>query len=216
MFGAKPFLTDLEKNSYALDMINDDFRHYADELRLVSFYEMLKLNIGMQSALIVEKDSAYIGLRHERIQPLNADHRTICKFGSADDPNYIKAITAIASIVEDVLSKTSTKKDREQRLQLSTLQTYLDMTDKPVDDLSNEKDGQTKGSCTWIEEREGFQSWLEPAVPAVPLYWIYAPPATGKTVLAAHIISHIQGLHRDCSYYFFRHGQQDGNGLSAM
>jgi SpoVK/Ycf46/Vps4 family AAA+-type ATPase len=90
------------------------------------------------------------------------------------------------------------------------------VTDKPIDDLGNEKDRQTKGSCTWITEREDFLSWFELTTPATSLYWIHAPPATGKTVLAAHIITHVQSTHRDCSYYFFKHGEQGGDSISAM
>jgi hypothetical protein len=216
MFGVKLFLSNLKKYSHALEMINDDFRHYADEVRLVSFYETLKLNLRFQSALIVEKDSASIGLKHERIQPLNADHRTVCKFDSRDDPNYTKVKNALASVVEDILDNTTTKRDKEERLQISLLQAYLGVTDKPIDDLGNEKDRQTKGSCTWITEREDFLSWFELTTPATSLYWIHAPPATGKTVLAAHIITHVQSTHRDCSYYFFKHGEQGGDSISAM
>ncbi|KAF2131995.1 hypothetical protein P153DRAFT_310495 [Dothidotthia symphoricarpi CBS 119687] len=216
MFSVKPFLSDLEKNSPGLDMINDDFRHYADEVRLLSFYETLRLNLGVQSALIVEKDSASIGLKHERIQPLNADHRTVCKFSSTHDPNYIKVKNALASIVEDILGDTLVRQGDEEQFQISTLQTYLGVTDKPTDELNNEQDSQTRGSCSWIEKRSGFQSWVEISTPAVPLYWIHAQPGTGKTVLAGHVITHLQTIGHDCSYYFFKHGQEGMNTLSAM
>ncbi|CAN9391730.1 unnamed protein product [Alternaria alternata] len=216
MFNTKPFLTDLEKNSLGLDIINDDFRHYADEVRLLSFYETLKLNLGVQSALIVEKDSASIGLKHERIQPLNADHRTVCKFDSIYDSNYVKVKNAIASIVEDILGDTILKNGDEERAQISALQTYLDVLDRPIDELNNEQDNQVAGSCSWIENREGFQSWTGVLTPSVPLYWISAQPATGKTVLAGHVITQLQSEGLDCSYYFFKHGQKGRNTLSAM
>jgi WD40 repeat protein len=216
VFGVKPFLSDLEKNSPGLDMINDEFRHYADELRLFSFYETVPLNLGVQSALIVEKDSASIGLKHERIQPLNADHRTVCKFSNVHDSNYIKVKNALASIVEDILGDTLARKDNEERLQISTLQTYLGVTDKPIDELNNEQHNQTEGSCSWIEKRDGFRLWLEATTPTVPLYWIHAQPATGKTVLAGHVITQLQNIGQDCSYYFFKYGQTGNSILSAM
>jgi len=216
MFNTKPFLADLEKNSLGLDIINDDFRHYADEVRLLSFYETLKLNLGVQSALIVEKDSASIGLKHERIQPLNADHRNVCKFDSVYDSNYIKVKNAIASIVEDILGDTLARNDDEERAQISAIQIYLDVMDRPIDELNNEQDNQISGTCSWIEKREGFQSWFGMPCPSVPLYWISAQPATGKTVLAGHVITELQAESRDCSYYFFKHGQKGRNTLSAM
>jgi hypothetical protein len=216
VFSVKPFLSDLEKNSSSLDMINDEFRHYADEVRLWSFYETLRLNIGVQSVLIVEKDSASIGFKHERILPLNANHRTVCKFDSIQDSNYIKVKNALASIVEDILSTTLIKRVDEEQLQIAALQTYLGVTDRPIDELNNEQDNQTAGSCSWIETREGFQSWLEASTPTTSIYWIHAQPATGKTVLTGHIITQLQDDDRDCCYYFFKHGQRGRNTLSAM
>jgi WD40 repeat protein len=216
VFSVKPFLSDLEKNSPGLDMINDEFRHYADEVRLWSFYETLRLNIGVQSVLIVEKDSASIGFKHERMLPLNADHRTVCKYDSVHDSNYIKVKNALASIVEDMLGDTLVKRVDEERLQIAALQTYLGVTDRPIDELNNEQDNHTTGSCSWIEIREGFQSWLEASSPDNPIYWIHAQPATGKTVLAGHIITQLQDDDRDCCYYFSKHGQKGRNTLSAM
>ncbi|RAR03116.1 nacht and wd domain-containing protein [Stemphylium lycopersici] len=216
MSNTKPFLSDLEKNSLGLDIINDDFRHYADAVHIVSFYETIKLSLGIQSALIVERDSASIGLKHERIQPLNADHRTICKFDNTEDSNYVKVKNALASMVETILGDTLTRRGDEERSQISALQTYLDVMDKPIDELNNEQDSRTPGSCSWIETRNGFQSWLGTVTPSISVYWISAQPATGKTVLAGHIITQVQGLGLDCSYYFFKHGQKGRNTLSAM
>jgi WD40 repeat protein len=216
VFSVKPFLSDLEKNSPGLDMINDEFRHYADDVRLWSFYETLRLNIGVQSVLIVEKDSASIGFKHERILPLHADHRTVCKFDSVQDSNYIKVKNALASIIEDMLGETLVKKEDEERFQISALQTYLGVTDRPIDELNNEQDNQVSGSCSWIEDRGSFRLWLEASAPVPPIYWIHAQPATGKTVLTGHVITHLQDNDRDCSYYFFKHGRKGSNTLSAM
>jgi WD40 repeat protein len=123
---------------------------------------------------------------------------------------------ALASIVEDILGDTLAEREDEERLQISALQTYLGVTDRPIDELNNEQDNQTVGSCSWIEDRDSFQSWLEVSNPSARMYWIHAQPATGKTVLSGHVITQLQESGRDCSYYFFKHGQKGKNTLSAL
>jgi len=60
-FSGRQYITDLEKNSVTTQVINDEFRNYADELGLWSFYETLKTSLGISSAMIVERDSAILG-----------------------------------------------------------------------------------------------------------------------------------------------------------
>lgn len=60
-FNMKDYVNDLIPNSAAIQIINDDFRHVFQDLRLWSFYETVKTNMGVSQALIVEKDSAVLG-----------------------------------------------------------------------------------------------------------------------------------------------------------
>ncbi|KAI2463010.1 hypothetical protein F4781DRAFT_426711 [Annulohypoxylon bovei var. microspora] len=80
-------------------LINDDFGKYAKDTRIFSFYETLRMNLGIALSLIVEKNSAILGpgFANERVQYLNAKHRDICKFESMDDPNYITLKNALSS-----------------------------------------------------------------------------------------------------------------------
>lgn len=57
----RPYVTDLARNSVSLQVINDEFRNFADDLSLWSFYETLKTSIGVGSVIIVDKDSATLG-----------------------------------------------------------------------------------------------------------------------------------------------------------
>ncbi len=43
-----------------------------------------------------------IGYDHERIQTLNADHRSICKFDSPNDSNFRTLRDSLASTVDDI------------------------------------------------------------------------------------------------------------------
>jgi hypothetical protein len=104
-YSSRPYVGDLERNSGALQSINDEFRHYSGDLKLWSFYETLKTNIGVTSALIVDKDSATLGYREERTMLINANHRGICKFDQPTDPNYKILRNALVSTVHSINEK---------------------------------------------------------------------------------------------------------------
>ncbi len=57
----KQYVADLTRNSTAITAINDEFRFFADDLHIWSFYETLKTRAGTNSVLLVERDSAIIG-----------------------------------------------------------------------------------------------------------------------------------------------------------
>ena len=99
---------------------------------------------------------------------------------------------------------------------MRSLQAYLNVTDKPDDDLANQDDIKTNGSCCWIEEREDFKKWRDLNEEAAQLYWVSAKPATGKSVLAAHVIAILEDDGIDCSYYFFKHGDKAKQVLSGL
>ena len=53
-------------------------------------------------SLIVDPDSATLTYRGEKQIPMNADHRSICKFGTPSDPNYVNIRDALVSTVDDL------------------------------------------------------------------------------------------------------------------
>ena len=99
----KPFVADLDRNGMACQIINDEFRHCANNLRLRTFYEAIKTQLGPISSLIVNQDSATLGYHNEQSALLNADHRGICKFEDENDPNYVTLRNSLESIVRDLL-----------------------------------------------------------------------------------------------------------------
>lgn len=58
----KQYISDIDKNSPVLTAINDEFRQCPDRLRLWSFYETIKTKVGMNTIMIVERDSATTGI----------------------------------------------------------------------------------------------------------------------------------------------------------
>lgn len=96
-YKSRYYVEDLEPNSLTIQTINHEFRNYSADINLWSFYETQKLDFHITSRLIVDPDSAVLGYREEKQMPMNADHRSICKFETPADPNYIAFRNALAS-----------------------------------------------------------------------------------------------------------------------
>ncbi len=115
-------------------------------------------------------------------------------------------------------------KNEEYRTQIGLLRGYLDTSDRHEDDFANQHDIKATGTCQWLEEREDFQAWRDVFEDSlgekrnhVPqFYWLSARPGVGKSVLAGHIVAHLQTFHLDCAYYFFHHGHKSGEVLSGL
>jgi hypothetical protein len=98
----RAYVADLERGSGTIQSINDEFRNYSAYLDLWSFYETQKLRMGVLNKLIVEPESATLGYREEKQMPMNADHRSICKFETPTEPNYMILRNALASTVQSI------------------------------------------------------------------------------------------------------------------
>lgn len=93
------------------------------------------------------------------------------------------------------------------------LKAFLGIWDQP-----DEHYPKVDGSCEWIDSREDFQDWRDPADDLLAtgevnsedrmpsLYWIHANPGTGKTFLAAHVAAELREFKLNCSYHFFHVG----------
>lgn len=99
-YSSRAYVSELKKGSYALQAINDEFCDCSSDVVLWSFYETQKLSIGgLFSTLIVDPESAVLSYPQEKRIPMTADHRSICKFSTVTDPNYIIIRNSLASIV---------------------------------------------------------------------------------------------------------------------
>lgn len=52
---SKQYVSDLAKNSFALQKLNEQFRHFAPRLDIVSFYETQPTSLGFKNVRIVSK-----------------------------------------------------------------------------------------------------------------------------------------------------------------
>ncbi|KAJ5701379.1 hypothetical protein N7488_008927 [Penicillium malachiteum] len=189
----------------------------ADRLQLWSFYETLKTRISSSnSGLIVDHDSADLRYKEEQVQLLNADHRGVCKFQSPSDPKYHVVQNSLAKTVEYILGDIVTRKADETRSIIRSLEFYLAITSFAEDDLVNLQSVQAEGSCNWITEQLSIQNWWDTCEDTPHVYWLTGQLRSGKSVMAAHIVTHLQELGVDFCYYFFKQGHKEQKTVSGF
>ncbi|KAI1295904.1 hypothetical protein F5Y03DRAFT_399068 [Xylaria venustula] len=209
VLSSRQYITDIFKGSPSLQVINDEFRVFTDNVEIWSFYETLKTRTSVASSvLIVERDSAVLGYKGEKAQPLNADHRNICKFESPTDPNYITIRNSLSKAVEDLLGDIFRKKSEETKLQIKDIETFLMISYDAEDDLVTAETNKTAGTCEWAIKLKSFENWRNSSSETPIFYWLTGEPAAGKTVLATHIVRHLQTIGTDVCYHFFQHGRK--------
>ncbi|KAF5560596.1 nacht wd [Fusarium phyllophilum] len=198
----RTYVGDLEPNSEAVQVINDEFRHFSADLELWSFYETQ--NMKYFSSLIVDPESAVLGYRGEKQIPMTADHRSICKFDTPQDSNYILLRDSLASTV----SKITTAIPEKRHETIKSLKNYLQVSDMLDDDLANVCESRMPGSCEWISNKDDYIKWRDGEEADARTLWIKGRPATGKSVLAGYVVDQLRGSGQICSYFFFKHGDR--------
>ncbi|KAL8756040.1 MAG: hypothetical protein Q9199_003214 [Rusavskia elegans] len=212
----KDYINDLIPNSGAIQAINDDFRHIVQNLHLWSFYESVKTNLGVSQALIVEKDSAILGLPKERVQLLNADHRHVCKFRDTLDSNYITLRNAFVSTIDQIERECLAATQDGYCNTMTVLAGYLVQGGLPDNDLATFLDRQLDGTCQWLTDDTEYKAWKAGVEGAPKLLWLSGKPATGKSTLAAHAVRQFHDCNLDCSYFFFKHGDKSKSSVASM
>lgn len=145
------YVADLERNSGSIQVINDEFRKFAADLELWSFAETQKMKFF--KSLVVDTESAVLGYREESQMRMAADHRSICKFESQFDPNYVILRSALASTVGRV-SQARAQLDKEgRRSQLRDVQKYLDVSEKFEMSLTTARDAQYPDRVSGLRQK---------------------------------------------------------------
>ncbi|KAI9784880.1 MAG: hypothetical protein M1816_000575 [Peltula sp. TS41687] len=200
-YGHKAYVNELERNSSSIATINDAFRHYAKDLKLYSFYETVTTDLKLFNAMVVDKGSATLGYEHERIVPLNADHRNVLR-------------NALGATVEDITNEVSAIRDHTSRLDQRRLTTLTGISEIPEDDLNVLEDSRLTGSCEWLTSKTEFEEWRTPWSGTAQIFWLNGNPAAGKSVLSGHVINHLGEYNLNCSYFFFKHGTTSKSSIS--
>ncbi|MCJ1355983.1 MAG: hypothetical protein MMC33_005977 [Icmadophila ericetorum] len=201
--GAKSYVESLIPNSEAIQIINDEFRHAYHGVQLWSFFETVKTT---SLGIIVEKDSAILGLPEERIQLLNADHRHVCKYEDPLDSNYCSLRNAFVFAINSIEKTWLSPRTDEHRSEMKLLSSYLGLLERPEADLASAIERKTEGSCCWLTDKPSFQDWQEGPKNSPTYYWLSGEPATGKSTISGHVTKFLEDSNCDCSYFFFKHG----------
>ncbi|KAK4462349.1 hypothetical protein QBC42DRAFT_267947 [Cladorrhinum samala] len=214
-WGKKRFVADLTPNSAALVAINDSFRHVAPALRLWSFHETLPLRQGVMSRIVVDQHSATLQYHNEEIVPMNADHRTICKFKTPSDPNYHILRNALVTAVDlaraTAISRQPTPRLSSSRAQVRlSVRSFLGVQTLPECDLESLRVLRQPGSCRWLSEKDFFTSWTSGTGPH-NILWLTGRPGVGKSILSSHVIEQLQSSQFYCSYYMCKNTESGGS-----
>lgn len=207
----RAYVGDLEPNSGAIQVINEEFRHLSAGLELWSFYETQDMRI--LNSRIVDPESAVLGYREEKQIPMAADHRSICKFDTPEDPNYALLRNSLASTVSRTATVILDLKGKQSRERIKNLRKYLEISDVLDEDLANACEARTQGSCGWISAKASYIKWRDGECGNDRTLWIQGKPATGKSVVAGYVIDQLRESGQACSYFFFKHGDKSKSDL---
>ncbi|KAI1258636.1 WD40 repeat-like protein [Xylariaceae sp. FL1019] len=222
--GVKSYVKELMPDSQTVHDINYDFRFSCGNLRLNSFFE----SQPTAGIMIVEKQSAVIGLPNEEEQYLPADHRHLCKFVSDQDPSYLIITRKLLATIEDILKNHESEYQEKYQNQLAVISHAFDSAQRPDSDLYAVQTPLRyhDGSCQWLTEDPEFSSWLsfESGYDGTPLMedwhampklfpshrflWLHGPPGSGKSIAAGHAIKYLHTSNFDVSYFFFKTGSK--------
>lgn len=210
----KQYVAELSRTSPALEDLNEQFRHLAPRLQIISFFETLPTSIGPKKVLILEKNSSILGCETEASTSLNADHHHVCKFENNQDSNYIIVRNALKTIVSTLRMTGQRLIGAQGKDQLRQLEGLLAVADSPSEDLAFFQKRWTLGTCEWVLSNAEYMRWVDGRANA-KVIWLHALPAAGKSVLSSFIVSNLLETKITCAYYFFRFGTQTKRSLSA-
>ncbi|KAI0156577.1 hypothetical protein GGR57DRAFT_501627 [Xylariaceae sp. FL1272] len=186
--GLKPYLEDLTRNSITVQSINAEFPAQAADLSLYSFYETNPLSLGgIRDVMIVPKTDAVLNYPNEQSALLYGDHRSVCKFNSDDEHNFVVLWQTIAALIQQFESIIPTAKPGSAR------------------DIAERHDDLNKSLCISEAPADDLR-WRDDNMPLV--LWIRGSPGSGKSFVAGHVIEALEKSNHDHCYYFFTHGDR--------
>ncbi|KFX99172.1 hypothetical protein O988_04014 [Pseudogymnoascus sp. VKM F-3808] len=210
------FIAELASGSQSLQKLNEQFRHIAPKLNIVSFYETRPTTMFKKTQMMVlEKDSSVLGYPGEISKPLDADHHGVCKYESPEDPRYI----AVRNVLKSLVGKSKPRdQPQESTNHISKLnfEDYLSVPELPDGDYNFFRDRWTIGTCEWILSHRGFTGWLEDTHYNPRILWVHGNAASGKSILSSFVIDHLVQLGLPCHYFFIRFMDKKKRGLSMI
>ena len=210
--GPKAYINDLQPGSTSSQVINDEFRHAYGNVQLYSFFETLQMS---HLGIVVDRESAVLGLPGERVQLLNADHRHVCKFADKQDSNYLSLRNALVSAIDSIERSMLSGRRNTFSSQMQALSQYLDIPERPDAVLASVTNRQTEGTCLWLNNNKDFQQWLH-LESAQRIFYLEGEPASGKSTAAGHVIRTLEDSGTQHAFFFFKHGDTTQSTLAVL
>lgn len=209
------FIAELASGSQTLQKLNEQFRHIAPKLQIVSLYETRPTPVLRKSQIMVlEKDSSVLGYPGEISKPLDADHHGVCKYESPEDPRYITVRNILKSLVGKAKPRAATEEmGPASRLNLAE---SFSIADSPENDYNFFHDRWASGTCSWILQNDAFIGWVDDTFQKPRVLWIHGTAASGKSVLSSFVIDHLSQLGSPCQYFFIRFTNQKKRALNVL
>ncbi|KFX99301.1 hypothetical protein V490_01847 [Pseudogymnoascus sp. VKM F-3557] len=210
------FIAELASGSLSLQKLNEQFRHVAPKLYIVSFYETRPTTMFKKiQMMVLEKDSSVLGYPGEISKPLDADHHGVCKYESPKDPSYIAVRNVLWSLIRKSKPRDQLQENTNHISKLN-FEDYFSVSELPNDDYNFFRDRWTEGTCEWILSHGGFIEWLEDTHYNPRILWIHGNAASGKSILSSFVINHLVQLGHPCHYFFIRFADKTKRGLSMI
>ncbi|KAI0478376.1 NACHT and WD domain protein [Xylariaceae sp. FL0804] len=216
---SKQYVNELARQSAMLQKLNEQFRHIAPKLDIVSFYETRPTAIHIKSAkvMVLEKDSSVLGYPGEISKALDADHHGVCKYESPQDPNYITVRNVLKTLMSKIISiNQSRQSPLTNRRSSRDVRVLLGLSEIPATDYIFFRDQWSQGTCQWILSNSDYLAWASAMDPTPRFLWMHGGPATGKSVLSSFIIDILVEQRASCQYFFIRFGDRTKRSLSYL
>ncbi|KAK8130582.1 hypothetical protein PG999_002962 [Apiospora kogelbergensis] len=165
-------LEDLKRKSDILGAVCSQFVERSQSLhRIFSIYERVRIK-GLPS-LVVEEDSAVMGLPNEVPIPIEANHRSMCRFSTNSSEQYRMISDCIKEMAEDALGSSPSGASPLHDDFLHCIERLN------ADGILRSTTRASPGTCSWIIETSEFLRWRDD--PAARILWISGPPGVGKS-----------------------------------
>ncbi|OQU97568.1 Ankyrin repeat-containing protein [Cladophialophora immunda] len=133
------------------------------------------------SSLVVEQQSAVLGLPEEIEISIQADHMAMCRFSSRSDHGYEPLTQAIVHAVKQMMPDTSHRSFTESESRY--VATFSRRSDVPIDE-------PLQGTCVWSTSTREYRDWRAERRPAV--LWLIGDAGCGKTVLTNFLVRELR------------------------